>query len=168
MRLLDIFLVASAQVATSYRLVSPELVSHPAEAISARADDVAGPPSTSQERDSPYIKPRSVEGTFCCPVPGQSWTTAPWYAIEEILNFLDTPNRQFGIVGRICDQLTCGAGGALWLCNDSTDVLWLNGNTLKSYVETMLFDCNGWGNAMCGQTFDTDQWNVVIVGQNKC
>ncbi|CAG8955203.1 hypothetical protein HYFRA_00007219 [Hymenoscyphus fraxineus] len=115
---------------------------------------------------------RSKSTIICCRDTNQPW----WYgddpAIQKGIDTLkDRPGSCAVAAGpRVCTDLTCDDKHKIQLCNDNTYAIEPTCSYLATYAEDIMEKCSepgdptiGTPSVSCGQQFDTDNYNVIIM-----
>ncbi|KAF8864871.1 hypothetical protein BDZ45DRAFT_581397, partial [Acephala macrosclerotiorum] len=98
------------------------------------------------------------------------WTGAAVSTIEDGIYYLQHVNALCNVGKRSCVRISCSYDAGIYLCNDQN---WYDITPscvyIASYAQDLINSCpsrlwNGkrWYDAVCGQEFDTDNYNVIV------
>lgn len=136
-------------------------------------------------RHTQELTTRSKDGVHCCPVAGQPFSDAYRNDIQGGIQYLQGVAAQgitcgVGAAGtnavnklsRNCVRISCSDDSAIFLCNDNGYIIQPNCAYIASYAQDLINSCTHypWFVAtayVCGQEFDTDNYNVV-VSYDRC
>ncbi|CAG8960728.1 hypothetical protein HYFRA_00002264 [Hymenoscyphus fraxineus] len=118
------------------------------------------------------LKPRNKSGIICCDHTNWHWPYAAVYNILEAYDELDSLGATpCGVQARSCVQIACWGNDGVVLCNDNWYYIQPHARYLSSYILDIRNVCTqhppgaDYFGTMCGQEFDTDNYNIIVKSQ---
>ncbi|PVH83074.1 hypothetical protein DL98DRAFT_413502, partial [Cadophora sp. DSE1049] len=114
---------------------------------------------------------RSKSDWKCIPVPGQNWTPANIYVIDDGIDYLRKVKALCWVDGHACSRISCSYNSAITLCNVTPNKMGLSCTYMASYAQDLRDRCSHLKGyqyiSVGGQAWDTDGYNVNVYRQ-KC
>ncbi|KUJ23864.1 uncharacterized protein LY89DRAFT_726918 [Mollisia scopiformis] len=128
---------------------------------------------SNQTLDIRHLGKRSkMQPPLCYPV--QDWGRAETAPINTGIRYLNQVQALCGVGANSCVRVSCSYRAAIYLCNDNDYGITPTCPYIASYAQDIINSCNyhrpggnTWDWSVCGQEFDTDNYNVIVRWDNS-